>query len=105
MESIALIGPPPRRLVTVQHPDTPTATELSVAARQAIERIDQAIGTRTVCACVACDAGLPVSHGDVPGLHPASTEHRSSPLDERPVVPIDTPRGGSSRSVTNQRST
>ena len=95
MESIALIGPATRRLVTVQQPDTPTAAELSARARQAIERIDQAIGTRTVCACVACDAGLPYPAATCPACTPASTEHRSSPLDERPVgVPIEHAPGG-----------
>jgi hypothetical protein len=85
MEGIALIGPSTRRLVAaaVGQPDTPTAAELAVRAQRVIDDIDRAVGTRTVCACVVCDAGLP---------YPAVTcrrctradglEHRSLALDD-----------------------
>ena len=43
MESIALIGPATRRLVTVQQPDTPTAAELSAGAEAASHRTRSAL--------------------------------------------------------------
>ncbi len=93
MESIAIIGPAPRRLIAAQKPDTPTAAELSARAQRVIDDIDQAVGRQTVCACVVCDAGLPYPAVTCPRCTRVDgLEHRSPALDDdidpRPQLPI-----------------
>jgi hypothetical protein len=67
--------------------------EVRTRAELAIERIDRALGTRSVCACVVCGAGLP--RPAVTCLRCTRTEHRSAPPDERPVgVPLEYAAGG-----------
>ena len=101
MESIAIIGPAPRRLIAAQKPDTPTAAELSARAQRVIDDIDQAVGRQTVCACVVCDAGLPYPAVTCPPLHPRrrprtplpSARRRHRPAPQLPIVEI-APGGG-----------
>lgn len=95
MESIALIGPPPRWGLAARHPEPPTGHELSMRAQgaaaraaAAIERIDRIIGDNARCSSRSYDATRPR-----PKCPPARTNPRgirTAAIDRRvPRVPIE----------------
>ena len=92
MESIALIGPAPRRLIAAQQPDTPTAAKLSARARRLIDNIDRAIGRPSTTPCYVCGFGLDDPGLPCPACTPVRTDHRGQ---TRPAgVPIEIAPGG-----------